>query len=109
MRPDATSISDPLLVDPADYDDVDIDDPDNPELTQADFAAMRPAREVLGDAFVDAWGQARREGTLTARAVPDGQPHLSAEVIAFYRAQGPEWEARLNADLEDLVRIKRRG
>lgn len=108
MRPDATTNSDPLRVDPADYDDVDVDDADNPELTEADFAAMRPAREVLGDAVVDAWSKARREAA-ALDAPPDAQPQLSAEVVDFYRAQGPEWQARLNADLEDLVRIKRRG
>ena len=109
MKSDATTISDPLLADPADYDDVDIDDPDNPELTAEEIAGLRPAREVLGDAFVDAWTAARREGTLATHAVPDVQLRLSVEVIDFYRAQGSEWEARLNADLEDLVRIKRRG
>lgn len=101
-----------MSLDPDDYDDVDIDDEDNPELTAEDFARARPAREVLGDAFVDAWETARRAGTLTARAVPDAgegaQPVLSAEVVDFYRGQGPDWQARLNADLEDLVRIKRR-
>ena len=98
-----------MSLDPRDYEDIDIDDPDNPEWTEADFAAARPAREVLGDAFVDAWSQARREETLVARAVPEPQPQVSTEVIAFYRSQGPGWEARLNADLEDLVRIKRRS
>ena len=109
MKLNTTKTPDPLLVDPNAYEDVDIDDPDNPELTAEEIAALRPAREVLGDAFVDAWAQAQREGALVARAAPEVQPSLSAEVIDFYRAQGPEWEARLNADLEDLVRIKRRG
>ena len=100
-----------MSLDPADYDDVDIVDEDSPELTVEDFARARPAREVLGDAFVDAWEAARRDGTLVARAMPDelhAAPTLSAEVVEFYRGQGPDWQARLNADLEDLVRIMRR-
>lgn len=94
-----------ISLDPADYEDVDIDDPDNPEWTEQDFARARPIREVMGDAFVDAW-QANRERVLAEKAA--ALPQLSAEVIDFYRAQGPDWQARLNADLEDLVRIKRR-
>ena len=96
----------PLSLDPNDYEDVDIDDPDSPELTDEEFAQARPAREVLGDAFVDQW-MADRERLLAEDAAKE-QPHVSAEVIDFYRAQGPDWQARLNADLEDLVRIKRR-
>ena len=94
----------PMSLDPADYEDVDIDDPDNPEWTEEDFANARPAREVLGDAFVDAWA-AQREARLATKDAA-AAPELSAEVIAFYRGQGPDWQARLN---EDLVRIKRRG
>ncbi len=30
-----------------DHGDVDIDDPDNPELTEEDFAKMRPFKEVF--------------------------------------------------------------
>ena len=33
-------------LDPDDYEDIDIDDPDNPELTEEDFARARPFREV---------------------------------------------------------------
>ena len=32
---------------------------ENPELTAEDFARMKPAREVLGDAWVDAQKRAR--------------------------------------------------
>ena len=106
-------LADVVSLDPEDYDEVDIDDVDNPEWTAEDFARARPAREVLGDAFVDAWEAARLNGTLPARPVPgDAEPlapALSVDVLDFYRAQGPDWQARLNADLEDLVRIKRRG
>ena len=95
-----------VSLDPNDYDDVDIDDLDNPEWTEEDFARARPFREVMGDEFADRW-EVNRQRVLAEKAA-EAPPQLSAEVIDFYRAQGPGWQARLNADLEELVRLKRR-
>jgi hypothetical protein len=36
---------------PDDYEDIDIDDEDNPELTDTDVAKMRPLSEVLPDLY----------------------------------------------------------
>ena len=36
---------------PDDYEDVDIDDPDNPEWTEEDFARARPFKEVFPDLY----------------------------------------------------------
>ena len=97
-----------VSLDPNDYDDVDIDDPDNPEWTAEDFARARPFREVMGDEFADRW-EANRQRVLAEKAAAEAAPpQLSAEVVDFYRAGGEGWQSRLNADLEDLVRIKRR-
>ena len=38
-------------INPNDYDDVDIDDPDNPEWTEEDFARARPFKEVFPDLY----------------------------------------------------------
>ena len=38
-------------INPDDYEDVDIDDPDNPELTEEDFARARPFKEVFPDLY----------------------------------------------------------
>jgi hypothetical protein len=46
-------------------------DPDNPPLTNEQLSKLRPAREVLGGAFVDAWNEARRGGEIRVRIVPN--------------------------------------
>ncbi len=100
-----------VSLDPNDYEDFDIDDPDSPEWTEEDFARARPIREVMGGAFVDAW-EANRQRVLlekTAAEAAELSKQTSAEVIDFYRTGGEGWQARLNADLEDLVRNKRRN
>ncbi len=38
-------------INPEDYEDIDIDDPDNPELTEEDFARGRPFKEVFPDIY----------------------------------------------------------
>ena len=38
-------------INPDDYEDIDIDDPDNPELTDEDFARARPFKEVFPDLY----------------------------------------------------------
>ena len=38
-------------INPDDYEDIDIDDPDNPELTEEDFARGRPFKEVFPDLY----------------------------------------------------------
>ena len=38
-------------VNPDDYEDVNIDDLDNPEWTEEDFARARPFREVFPDIY----------------------------------------------------------
>ena len=38
-------------INPDDYEDVDIDDPDNPDLTEEHFARARPFKEVFPDLY----------------------------------------------------------
>ena len=52
-------------INPDDYEDIDIDDPDNPELTDEDFARARPFKEV----FPDLYEQMVREGVSVGPAV----------------------------------------
>ena len=97
-----------MSLDPDDYEDIDIDDPDNPELTEEDFARMRPMREVLGDEFVDSWKAARENGTLTAVAVEDVALTLPVEVLDYYRGRaGDNWKRALRQDVENIVRVQK--
>jgi uncharacterized protein (DUF4415 family) len=45
-------------------------DPDNPELTEEEFAMMRPSREVLPPELFAAWTKARQK-TIEAEASSD--------------------------------------
>ena len=80
-------------------------DPDNPELTDEDFARMRPAIEVVPHIV-----KAYREGRLTiAPHLRKEHPktrvtiRLDADVVARLRADGPGWQTRANAALREAV------
>ena len=38
-------------INPDDYEDIDVDDPDNPELTEEDFARAQPFKELVPDIY----------------------------------------------------------
>jgi uncharacterized protein (DUF4415 family) len=79
----------PFSTDPDDYDDVEIDDPDNPEWTEEDFARARPLSE-FPELYALVTG-----GPPEARAVRDVTLTLPAEVVARYEAEGPDWRDRM--------------
>ena len=68
-------------------------DPDTFELTEAFFAAARPAAEVLPQLIC------RRGPQKTARKVPVSI-RLDADILHRLRASGPGWQGRVN----DLLR-----
>ena len=75
------------------------EDPDNPELTEEDFARMRPAQEVLPpDLYAsltrNKGGRPKSEVTkvpITLRIDPD--------TLAAYKATGAGWQTRMNEAL----------
>lgn len=82
-------MADPKLsLDPDDYEDVEIDDPENPEWTEEDFAKARPFREVLPELFASM--TAEKEVSLK----------LSAETIQAFAMQGEDWRERMAAALD---------
>ena len=76
-------------------------DPDNPELTAADFAGMRPAAEVV-PAVVAAHERRRRgpQKKPTKRLV---SLRLDRDVHDRLRASGPGWQTRANDILRKAV------
>ncbi len=80
-------------------------DPDNPELTDEDFARMRPAIEVVPE-IVKAYHEGRLK---VAPPLRKERPktrvtiRLDADVVARLRADGPGWQTRANAALREAV------
>ena len=66
-----------LSLDPNDYEDIDIDDPDNPEWSEEDFARARPFKEV--------------------------NPEMYAEMMRA-KAAGEPWKVSIVSDEEDAAR-----
>ena len=80
-------------------------DPDNPELTDEDFARMRPAIEVVPEIVA----RYRAEQARKARDARDAACktrvtiRLDADVVARLREAGPGWQTRANAALRRAV------
>jgi len=79
-----------LSLDPDGYEDVEIDDPENPEWTGKDFATAKPLREVLPDLYAAL--TAEKEVVLK----------LPPETIQAFAIEGEDWRERM-ADALALV------
>lgn len=89
-------MADPKLsLDPNDYEDVEIDDPDNPEWTDEDFAKARPLREALPELY--------------ARLVAGEEValNLPAATIRAFAEEGEDWRERMAEALTEAARKKR--
>lgn len=78
-------------LDPDDYEDVEIDDPENPEWTEEDFAKARPFREALPELYA----QLIAEEEVALK--------LSAETIQAFAVQGDDWRERMAAVLAEAA------
>jgi uncharacterized protein (DUF4415 family) len=77
-------------------------DPDNPELTDAELAAMRPAKDVLSPELLATLSK-RRPGQRGPGKAPRReavQLRLKPDVLAAYRATGDGWQTRMGEILE---------
>jgi uncharacterized protein (DUF4415 family) len=83
----------------ADWDAVS----DNPPVTEQDFAAMRPAREVLSPEFLASVAKRRGRGPQKAPTKKLVSLRIDPDVLEKYRAEGPGWQARMNAVLRKGV------
>ena len=73
-------------------------DPDNPELTEEDFARMRPAME-----FAHARRLAREQERRRAFGKTRVTIRLDADVVSRLREDGPGWQTRANFALRQAV------
>ena len=84
------------------YSEEDWEDVDSPEMTDAELASMRPAREVLPPEFFETIDRerAKRRGRPPAES-PKRQVtlRLYADVVDSFRAEGAGWQSRINETL----------
>lgn len=76
-------------------------DPDNPELTEAEIAELRPFREVFPDiaeAIDRKLGRPKAESPKKAISI-----RLDQEVIDRFKASGEGWQSRMNEALRKAV------
>jgi uncharacterized protein (DUF4415 family) len=83
------------------------DDPDNPELTEDDFARMRPASDVLPpelyQKLVNKGGRPKAAVTKTAISL-----RIDPDVLAAYKADGPGWQTRMVEALREGIKRRRK-
>jgi uncharacterized protein (DUF4415 family) len=79
-------------------------DPDARELSDEEFAQMRPASEVVPEIV-----KAHRAGRLKVRG-PQKKPtkvpvyiRLSRDVVEYFKAQGRGWQTRLDDALKEYI------
>lgn len=71
-------------------------DPDNPEITDEQFAQMRPFAEVFPEMAASLRRMRGRQKAPTKRLI---SLRLDQDVIEGFKATGPGWQARMNAAL----------
>ena len=75
-------------------------DPDTRELTEEDFARMRPASEVVPH-IVEIWRKGR--GRQKAPTKEQTTIRLDEDLMAHFRAGGPGWQTRINNTLREAI------
>lgn len=76
----------------------DLDDPDNPEWTEEDFARARPVEEVFSAAEYAAFPNTLKRLGRPPSAAPKKavKLRLDPDVLERWRASGPGWQTRMN-------------
>jgi uncharacterized protein (DUF4415 family) len=81
-------------------------DPDARELTDEDFAKMRPAAEVHPE--IVAWYR-RSRGAQKAPTKQLVSLRLDRDVIEHFRKRGPGWQRRINDTLRKAARLRKKA
>jgi uncharacterized protein (DUF4415 family) len=79
-------------------------DPDARELTDEDFARMRPAEEVV-PRIVAAYRRTRGKQRAPVKKLVSLR--LDPDVVAHFRSTGPGWQGRINRALRKVARLPR--
>lgn len=82
----------------------EIDDTDNPEWTEEDFARAEAPEAVLPPHILKAFPKTRGP-QIAAKKVPVSI-RLSPEVVDRFKADGPGWQARIDDVLRKAVGLK---
>lgn len=96
---------DPILKKLAELPEPDLDDPDNPEWTEEDFARAR-GPESLSPAELAAFPRTRVRGVQKAPVKTPVSLRLSREVIEHFRESGPGWQSRIDEALKQAIARK---
>ena len=81
------------------------------ELTREDMERFRPAAEVLPPELVAVLPK-RKPGQRGAQKQPTKEPvtiRYSRDVLEYFRATGPGWQARIDAALKEWVAQQGQG
>jgi uncharacterized protein (DUF4415 family) len=76
---------------------------DSPELTKEDFARARPFAEALPELAASIRKGRGPSKVPTKKLV---SLRLSGQVIEAYKAKGPGWQSRIDADLRRINKIR---
>ncbi len=74
---------------------------ENPEWTEADFHNAKPFAEVFPELARKLRGRPRSDSPKRQVTL-----RLDADVLEHFRAGGPGWQSRINADLRKLAGLK---
>ena len=76
---------------------------DNPELTKENFAKAKPFAEALPELAASIRKGRGPNKAPTKKLV---SLRLSGQVIDAYRAKGPRWQSKIDADLRKINKIR---
>jgi uncharacterized protein (DUF4415 family) len=85
------------------YTKKDWDDVESPELTDEQMATAKPLAEVITELAASI---RRGRGPNKAPIKKLVSLRLSGQVIEAYKAKGPGWQSRIDADLRRINKIK---
>jgi uncharacterized protein (DUF4415 family) len=92
---------------PDNYPDAPIDDPDNPELTDQDIERMVAVEDLPPDlqaAILKAFPKTRLRGPQKAPKKIPVSIRLSPEVVEHFKAGGPGWQRRIDEALKRIAK-----